>query len=332
MTNRKICFDRKGLFMGIVGMIIIVYFLIFFYYKNTEDITITDLSKHIIISMRNIESNMLLKNKELNTEIPIQTENEIEQIKEEIKKQNSIELQNIAEEINKQNSIDFEEIKRQNAIELANKELINKQLQYQVQNAANQLKIANENLVKQQTMLIKTEPNPGGLMKEQNPMYKNIQQSIINLPKRDYVTMRDRAVLDDPLYPPLARVERPIFDELIDNMNVNISTRGSEDTFRQIGFLINTNKNVMDMGSNNWKLYGRQSYRGSTIGEFYVIPTNDFKADMKIYIKDNMMVGPEKMRDLYALPTRIKLNAPFFGKEEYEIVELPKADLNSRYF
>jgi hypothetical protein len=145
----------------------------------------------------------------------------------------------------------------------------------------------------------------------------------------DEVQQRDLNVLLNPIYPPLARVERPIFDNLI-RMNFGQATRGSEDTFRLMGYLLNTNKNDADMGGNVWKLFGRQTYKGSSIGEYYVSPVNDHTSDMKIYLKNEMM-PKDKIRDIYSLPTEVHFESPFFSKNAYTVNELPKSDLNSNY-
>ena len=113
-------------------------------------------------------------------------------------------------------------------------------------------------------------------------------------------------------------------------MNFGQTTRGSEDTFRLMAYLVNTNKNDMDMGGNLWKLFGRQTYRGSSIGEFYVSPVNDHTSDMKIFLKNEMM-PKNKIRDIYSLPSEVYLESPFFSKNVYTINELPKSDFNSNY-
>jgi hypothetical protein len=157
----------------------------------------------------------------------------------------------------------------------------------------------------------------------------NVRDELIKYKINDEVQQRDLNVLLNPIYPPLARVERPIFDNLI-RMNFGQSTRGSEDTFRLMGYLVNSNKNDMDMGGNIWKLFGRQSYRGSSVGEFYVSPVNDHTSDMKIFLKNDMM-PKDKIRDMYALPVEVYFNSPFFSKNAYTINELPKSDFNSNY-
>lgn len=149
-------------------------------------------------------------------------------------------------------------------------------------------------------------------------------------PSGDPVVERDRAVLKDPIYPPLARTERPIFDNLMRQTNLNVPTRGSEDTYRALAYLINTNKAKPDMGGDVWMLFGRQTFRGSSRGEFFASPVNDRRADMKVPLKDDMMLG-EKIRDIYALPPSVTFRSPFFSDEPYTVSELPKPDLTSGY-
>lgn len=329
MIKNTICFDRISFFIGILVMIIFVYLLIYLYFKNMEDVTITDLSKHVIISMRDIEKNMIVKN---NLNNQTQNENIVScNNTQNVPKLNDVyetTLPNIIQNDNKKKSCGC-------SVEVpcnCNKDFGSCNCDINEKSINILPQIPRQHIIEPTIILNKPEYiEPKHNIDTKLYLANNQVGNIINLPNNhDLVTMRDRAVLNDPLYPPLNRTERPIFEEIVNNMNINIPTRGSEDTFRQIGFIVNTNKSEMDMGNNNWKLYGRQTYRGSSIGEFYVIPVNDFKADMKVYLKDNMMVG-EKIRDIYALPSQVKFKSPFFTQDEYEIIELPKTDFNSRY-
>jgi hypothetical protein len=158
------------------------------------------------------------------------------------------------------------------------------------------------------------------------PMHHPIQPNI--LPIIDPVIERDRAVLDDQLYPPLGRTDRPTFDHLITSLSSRLysyPTRGSPDTFRLIAYLVN-NSDKKDM----WKLFGRQKYPGSSQGEYYAIQIDDRKSDMKITIKDEMMPN-EKIRDIYGLPNEVTINSPLFNSHPYKVIELDKADLTSPY-
>jgi hypothetical protein len=105
----------------------------------------------------------------------------------------------------------------------------------------------------------------------------------------------------------------------------NYPTRGSPDTFRMIAYLVNTS-DKKDM----WKLFGRQKYPGSSIGDYYAIQMDDRKSDLKITIKDEMM-PKDKIRDIYGLPNEVTINSPLFNPNPYKIIELDKADLTSPY-
>ena len=175
----------------------------------------------------------------------------------------------------------------------------------------------------QQTQLVQQVP-------VQNPIYlpSMVPMTPQMFPLSDPVINRDRAVISDQLYPPLGRVERPIFDQLAARVAsglVGYPTRGSPDTFRMVGYMVNSeNKN------DSWKLFGRQKYPGSSIGEYYAMPFDDRKADMKITIKDDMM-PKDKIRDIYALPNEVTFKSPLFSEKPYTLVELDKADLTSPY-
>jgi len=150
------------------------------------------------------------------------------------------------------------------------------------------------------------------------------------IPHFDHVNARDKAVVSDNLYPPLARTERPIFDLLANRVAsglINYPTRGSPDTFRLIAYLVNTDTNTR---KDRWKLFGRQKYPGSSIGEYYAIPIDDATSDLKITLKDDIMPN-EKIRDIYALPNEVTIKSPLFSSERYKIIELDKPDLTSPY-
>lgn len=187
-----------------------------------------------------------------------------------------------------------------------------------------------KNKIKEQEKLIKQtnkhipqydHPHPIGPQIISNPLARSYNPI-------DPVNLRDRAVMEDPLYPPLARMERPLFDQLAANLSsgvIGVPTRGSPDTYRMVGYLVNGK----DKGD-NWKLFGRQKYPGSSQGEYYAVSMDDKKFDMKITIKDDMM-PKDKIRDIYALPNEVQINSPLFSSEPYKLIELEKADLASPY-
>ena len=188
----------------------------------------------------------------------------------------------------------------------------------------------SQQILLMQQMQQQQQINP--LMQQQiNPlMQQQINPLMLANPVmlRDQVSDRDRAVINDELYPPLGRTERPIFDQLINGMSTSVfsyPTRGSPDTFRLVAYLVNTS-DKKDM----WKLFGRQKFPGSSIGDYYAIQMDDRRSDLKITIKDDMMPR-DKIRDIYALPNEVTINSPLFNPSPYKIIELDKADLTSPY-
>jgi hypothetical protein len=138
--------------------------------------------------------------------------------------------------------------------------------------------------------------------------------------------VRDRKVLNDPLYPPLNRSDNKTHTELVNNItnrNMYIRTNDINDTYRLVGYVTN-NSQEKDTGNNNWKLFARQKDRN--ISEFYMKPT-DNNNDMKVPITDDIIVG-DRLRDIYNIPSQLTFKSPLFNKDPYNVVEVPKADLS----
>lgn len=138
--------------------------------------------------------------------------------------------------------------------------------------------------------------------------------------------VRDRKVLNDPLYPPLNRSDNKTHTELVNNItnrNMYIRTNDINDTYRLVGYVTN-NSQEKDTGNNNWKLFARQKDRN--ISEFYMKPT-DNNNDVKVPITDDIIVG-DRLRDIYNIPQQITFKSPMFNKDPYNVVEVPKADLS----
>lgn len=147
------------------------------------------------------------------------------------------------------------------------------------------------------------------------------------------IRARDRMVDEDRLYPPYDRntmgVSKQYLPEKL-NGTFNTATRESDDEFRLIGYLSN-NGTEADQGGNTWKLYARESYRGSGTAEFYVIPANR-NYDIKLFINNKMLQsGSERLRGVYDIPSTLAFNHPMFSKEPYHLELLPKSDLQSQY-
>ena len=139
----------------------------------------------------------------------------------------------------------------------------------------------------------------------------------------DYVDNRDRNVVNDELYPPISRTERPVFDNLITSLSSGAfayPTRGFPDTYRPLGLAKSEKSQQMFL------LMGRQKYPGSSIGEFYLMSTD----------KTNQIKIPldrHHIKDYYNIPDIIKFSDKdtIMGNDVLKIQEYKKSDLDSPY-
>lgn len=143
-------------------------------------------------------------------------------------------------------------------------------------------------------------------------------------PMKDIVGERDERVIADPLFPPYARMVRPIMDNVVYNSGTyfNNATRGSPDTYRQIGI-------AKDKVTNEtYFLMGRQKYSGSSQGEFYLMPT-DRQNQLKVQLLNSS--GNQLIKDIYDIPTEITIPTGIFQNKQFQIEELQKSDFSSFY-
>ena len=138
----------------------------------------------------------------------------------------------------------------------------------------------------------------------------------------DKINSRDVRVVNDKLYPILNRVEKPIINSIIDNQ-INSLRRHSPDTFRPMALV--KERNTHDV----YYLMGRQKYRGSNRGEFYLVSPN-FNKGTKIPLNDEPNDRP--IKDYYALPTDFKINNGIFTGMTFDVQELKNGDLTSDYY
>jgi hypothetical protein len=137
---------------------------------------------------------------------------------------------------------------------------------------------------------------------------------------------RDAKVLNDPLYPPLNRTDTITHGGLetaVKQRNLYVPTREQSDEYRLVGYMVNNDTVNKDKGGNSWKLFARQKDRNTS--DFYIIPSNN-NYDIKIPIKDDMIVGRHKFRDIYDIPNEVTFKSPMLNETPYTFVELPKAD------
>ena len=330
--SKKLCFDKNTFIFGII-IIIIIIIIVSIYYNNKYNKIDNETRMHNLINKKilNIKDKIIQKKQEKELKYVHEHEHEHEHEYEhehEHEYEHEYELEQESELVLEQET-ELKTKKELNPVYIYKQEkeldldAVNKDIYLYKQEKEEEQKIKQE--LKQE---LKHELEKINFKNNINDRL-NDRDELIKYKINDEVQQRDLNVLLNPIYPPLARVERPIFDNLI-KMNFQQSTRGSEDTFRLMGYLINSNKNDADTGGDVWKLFGRQTYRGSSQGEFYVSPVNDHQSDMKIFLKNNMM-PKEKIKDIYALPSEVYLDSPFFSKNAYTINELPKSDFNSNY-
>lgn len=137
----------------------------------------------------------------------------------------------------------------------------------------------------------------------------------------DPVTERDVRVLHDEFYPPLNRMDA----DTMRNMNIYpVASRGSNDTYRLVGYLVDeTDKNEV------WKLFARQQYTGGR-SEFYASPANR-NFEMKVTLDNNVVTSSEKFRDLYTMPDWVTISHPMFSRNQYKVIQLNQSDFSSQY-
>jgi hypothetical protein len=157
-----------------------------------------------------------------------------------------------------------------------------------------------------------------------DPIYKMKQQTQFT----DPVYIRDNQVLNDKLYPPLGRTERPQFDLLMNFINnqpgiFNMYTRGPPDTFRVLGYM--TPMSGTQTIDNTLILYGRAKWEGSDIGDFYATSSSKI-SDIKIPLTQYNC----NIRRIWDIPEIIEITGPMMGGK-YNFTELPKPDLTHPY-
>lgn len=141
---------------------------------------------------------------------------------------------------------------------------------------------------------------------------------------------RDIKVLRDPLYPPLNRSETDVFNSTIhaiDKKQLYNKTQEFTDQYRMVAYVTNPDEKK-DSGGNVWKLIARQSNRNKA--DFYLIPANN-NYDMKIMLSNDIVVGNEKLRDIYTIPKTLSFKSPLLNETPYEVTELEMTDMTNFY-
>ena len=146
----------------------------------------------------------------------------------------------------------------------------------------------------------------------------------------DPIATRDTAVLEDPLYPPLGRMPRPLADQYLQYKQermMTVSSKSTQDTFQLMAYLISS----VDR-SEKWNVYGRQKYRGSSQGDFYAIQQCNSTSQCTKIDLTNDIIKNNQLRDFYNLPSSVMITSPLFSTSSYDIVQLKTTMDNSQYY
>lgn len=173
------------------------------------------------------------------------------------------------------------------------------------------------------------EPQPKTISKAYEPevTFRN-HVPIGGASMTNVITERDRAVVNDKLYPPISRPPRPIVDDYITYKDAGLfdfNTRQNNDTYKLMGYLINSNDK-----NEKWNIYGRQKYSGSSHGDFYATEHCDKNSCIKIELDKDIIVGKPNI-DYYNLPSTMEFTSPVFKEDIYLVVQLNNASNYSPY-
>jgi hypothetical protein len=145
----------------------------------------------------------------------------------------------------------------------------------------------------------------------------------------DLIDKRDIAVVSNALYPPLNRDSKPLANDYLKYKQDGLfdySTRDNSDTYRLMGYLINSaNKDE------TWNIFGRQKYSGSSHGEFYATRQCNQNTCTKIPLTRDILTG-NKIDDYYNLPNVLTFSSPLFTTDNYDVVQLKTSNGYSPYY
>lgn len=143
------------------------------------------------------------------------------------------------------------------------------------------------------------------------------------------VVNRDYRVLNDPLYPALARQDAFSLARFMNEPRLQAhATQGMGDTYRLVGYMVSQEEKT-----DAWKLYARQT-QGShrSVADFYAEPASRDMQGMKIALSQGGITSPP-LRDVYNIPDSLNVTHPMFDRSAtYSVVSLPNSDFGSLYF
>lgn len=146
----------------------------------------------------------------------------------------------------------------------------------------------------------------------------------------NYAEQRDRRVMTDDLYPALNRSETGTHNGIVSQIaakKLYTNTQEFTDQYRMVGYVTNPDEKK-DSGGNTWRLVARQRNRNQA--DFFLIPTNN-NYSMKIMLDNEMIVGNDKLRDIYTIPKQLQFKSPLLNETPYEVIELPMTDFTNSY-
>lgn len=107
--------------------------------------------------------------------------------------------------------------------------------------------------------------------------------------RRNYLDYRDANALANPLAPPERRVPEYLYPFNYMKRQINIPTRGYPENYQMLGVLLRENTETA------YKLFGRQTYPGSDLWEYYVENDKYNNVKLPVAIRGNkeMMDGQD---------------------------------------
>lgn len=144
------------------------------------------------------------------------------------------------------------------------------------------------------------------------------------------MALRDRRVLGDSLFPPLARVNTPPLSLDLSSWADRLRASGTVDTFRPVAYLTPVSlapKGVpaLNAAKGTLVLYGRAKDQRGRLGEFYVT-TTDTTNVLKLTLDDKN----SNVRYVDDLPQRVTISGPLLAGV-YDLLELRRGDFSTGY-
>ena len=116
-----------------------------------------------------------------------------------------------------------------------------------------------------------------------NTIKNTMQKNNEIMKQKQYMRDRDRQVLRNPMTAPERRVPEYQYPDVMVRSAINIPSRGYPENYQLLGMVMRDNT------ESAYKLFGRQTYPGSSQYEYYVIGASNTGVETKIPITNNGM-------------------------------------------